>query len=391
MGSVPTLRLIAAALLLSTPALGAAAGLHVLGGADGLFSVPTGVSADGSTIVGYRGASSGAIAYRWTTDGLGENLHLPSYTAPSAVSNTGIIVGGTAIDSQNNDAFRWTVAGGLVHLGLLPGGFTSSRNDAATSITPDGSVIVGTATHPVLGTMPFKWTESTGMVGLRASALTGAVIGAAVSFDGLVVAGTGGQVFTTDSRYAYRWTQATGVVPLENLPGFSVAEGYGLSGDGKTVIGSGRTSTGWLAFKWTEQTGMVSLGDLGAGDRDGSFPRAISADGSLIAGQGDENASVYAVIWDSAGMHKLTDYLNERGFDTTGWYLGDATGISADGSVIIGTGYRDGFGSVAWVAVVPEPAGVFCLMFSLTLLGRGRLRRKASLIRPPKILDIVCF
>lgn len=49
-------------------------------------------------------------------------------------------------------------------------------------------------------------------------------------------------------------------------------------------------------------------------------------------------------------MHGLGDL----GLNLTGWRLSSASGISADGTVIVGTGYNPASQQEAWRAVVPE-------------------------------------
>ena len=60
-----------------------------------------------------------------------------------------------------------------------------------------------------------------------------------------------------------------------------------------------------------------------------------------------------------------------------GWTLTKATGISADGSVIVGIGTNPaGRNDVGWVATIPEPTAVAALLAGAA--GLVGLRRRSS-------------
>ena len=71
-----------------------------------------------------------------------------------AVSQDGTWVGGRS-DSGFSQAFRWSVAGGMQELGLLPGQSSSS----VFGISDDGQVLTGSS-----GSRPFIWSRAQGMV-----------------------------------------------------------------------------------------------------------------------------------------------------------------------------------------------------------------------------------
>jgi hypothetical protein len=63
-----------------------------------------------------------------------------------------------------------------------------------------------------------------------------------------------------------------------------------------------------------------------------------------------------AFIWTAAtGMQTVSSVLTGLGVDLTGWSLTQATGISADGTVVVGTGTFGNQGT-AWIAVLPSPS-----------------------------------
>ena len=129
-------------------------------------------------------------------------------------------------------------------------------------------------------------------------------------------------------------------------------------------------------------TGLGTLPSLGLA----SAAKAVSADGSVIVGHIGGSSifgpPVGAFIWDEThGMRSLQGVLVDHfRLDLTGWTLTSATGVSADGSTIVGEGINpDGFNE-GWIAVlpVPEPAmewlGAAAIM-SLAYFARRRRRR----------------
>jgi probable HAF family extracellular repeat protein len=90
-----------------------------------------------------------------------------------------------------------------------------------SAVSADGSVVVGTSGDTWLGpSEAFRWTSSSGMVGLGGHMATD------VSADGSVVVGC------CYSGQAFRWTGAGGMEAI----GVGLAEG--VSDDGSVVVGS---------------------------------------------------------------------------------------------------------------------------------------------------------
>jgi uncharacterized membrane protein len=105
-----------------------------------------------------------------------------------------------------------------------------------------------------------------------------------------------------------------------------------VSGDGSTVVGG----FGLLgeAFRWTRATGMVGLGVLpphGAG----SWANAVSFDGSVIVG-GAPGWVDPPVPIETYGAFRWSIETGMTPLSVPSLYLWEATGVSADGSVIVG-------------------------------------------------------
>jgi probable HAF family extracellular repeat protein len=212
------------------------------------------------------------------------------YSSASGVSADGSVVVG--YDSVYRDAFRWTQETGVVGLGsLLIGDYSR-----ASGVSADGSVVVGNS-----GDQAFRWTQGTGMVGLGylpgVNGFLGFSTANGVSADGSVVVGysNGGNGFNGNLIEAFRWTQAGGMVGLGVLSGGIASYANGVSADGSVVVGYSATDpfTGAEAFIWNSTQGMRSLqqvltNDYGLDLTGWSLNRAnaISADGLTVVGFG---------------------------------------------------------------------------------------------------------
>jgi uncharacterized membrane protein len=350
----PKLLVIAATVLWSTVWCGAAhaaepffTGLGDLPGGS-FSSSASGVSANGSVVVGIGNSASGTEAFRWTIDA--GMVGLGGGSSASDVSADGSVV----VGQWGSQAFRWTQNTGLVGLGDFPGGLFYS---IANAVSADGSVIVGRGAREVCtrigcrNSFPaFRWTQTSGLMVIG--------IGAAmdISSDGTVVVG--------GSSQAARWTEEGGGVSLGDLPGGALNSfAWGVSADGSVIVGQGNSSAGPEAFRWTESSGMIGLGIPTGFD----FSRAhdVSADGSVVVGSLGigVNTDGSPFIWDAAhGIRKLQDVLtNEFGLaaSLSGWTLNYASAVSADGQFIVGGGINPIGDPEAWIArlapVAPLP------------------------------------
>jgi uncharacterized membrane protein len=137
---------------------------------------------------------------------------------------------------------------------------------------------------------------------------------------------------------------------------------YAMSSDGSVIAGSGNDGTTSRAFRWDATTGMVNLADTNRnGTVDGtasewaigsSYASEMSSDGSVIAGEGSDGTTRRAFRWDATtGMVNLADTNRNGTVDGTvsEWAIGSsyATLMSSDGSVIAGSG-NDGTTSRAF-------------------------------------------
>lgn len=342
------------------------------GGALGWYSEATGVSGDGSLVVGFSsGTWSGHgwySAVRWTREeGM---VLLPSYggfeSYAFACSADGQVAVGLVVNREGwAQAAVWQLEGSaglgrLITLGDLGG--RPWPSSSAGGISADGGVVVGGAAYgrgKNSRAQAFRWTWPAGMRGL--GVLKGLDSHAyAVSADGTVVVGWSDSWSRYRDGEAFRW-QDGHMEGLGVLSGGHMSVAYGVSADGQVVVGWSEGEPGRSgAFRWTRESGMVPLGPSADGKQTAGTALAASGDGSLIVGFGgyEGHSEVEAFIWDAErGTRNLTRVLvDDYGVVLGPWRLEEATAISADGLTIVGNGYHYGWGWEGWVVrLTPDP------------------------------------
>jgi probable HAF family extracellular repeat protein len=295
---------------------------------------------------------------------------------------------------------RWTAATGWRDLGALPG--TSDTRGNARAVSADGSIVAGTGINAKQTGEPYRWTASTGKVGLGLPPDEISANASGISADGTVVA--------ISANFAkFRWTAQSGFVALAHLgaPGYqSVAA---ISADGTTIVGDDLVNGVRTAVRWSAdgRETLLSVGTALAASADAAVivgttawaqtssapviwrngevlkltdidtpagrmavvrgqAQAVSADGQIVVGFYVTSQTPEAFIWDPLnGMRDLATLLRDGGADVTGKlaaptdsnpYNMGPLGISADGTRILGNGELNG--PRTWIATIPEPASI---------------------------------
>lgn len=276
-----------------------------------------GVSADGATVVGRSTSVSGGQAVRWRE---AEGLVALQNPGPSTGDTAyGISADGTTIVGY--PGFRWTESEGFEPAGML----------FAQAVSADGQVVVGGGGGGVNPSKAVRWSAETGSEEINEGHATG------VSGDGQTVVGFRGQA---ESLQAWVWTRETGPINIQN--GIANA----ISADGSTVVGLTFDRERSSAFSWRAAEGIRPIG--------GGFSEAyaVSADGSVIVGrEGPRSSETVAFMSISPGSNwNIKEVARCQGANVQGWYLKEATGVSADGLTIVGNGtHPEGIG-MGWVA-----------------------------------------
>lgn len=216
-------------------------------------------------------------------------------------------------------------------------GFVSDAPAIPTSISADGRFIVGRIQPGASADVAewgdpwhgFLWTRETGAQDIYPQ--TGLAWAMGVSADGSVVVGV-------DRGWnSYRWVRTLNTLVLI-AGGFSGT--HDLSDDGQVVVGLVYGYTPYVSgYRWTPHSGLQTLGTL-PGDRF-SDAFGVSADGSVIVGTTLRDWAPYwhqnrAYLWDQREnrMKELTGPLG-------GWPSFHAMGVSADGSTVVGIAHSD--------------------------------------------------
>jgi probable HAF family extracellular repeat protein len=279
-------------------------------------------------------------------------------------------------DDNSIHAIKWTLSGGTVDLGTLPGvGPQGVAYSIAHGISDDASVIVGESTSATSQRTAFRWTASDSTMRDLGSLAGPTGISAAygVNGDGSVVAGkTELTIFDINIPgsglvHAFRWALTPGTTggvmsDLDPLNKFGSSAATAVNFDGSVVVGvAGQSGLGQTqAFRWSQATGIAQLGVLpGQG---ASAAAAVSGDGRIVVGlsgadqsfnaslpvglvdlAGRNGVNTLAFRWTQAtGIQDLNGLLKAAGVNTTGITLASATGITRDGQFIVGNGLFSG-------------------------------------------------
>jgi uncharacterized membrane protein len=307
------------------------------------FSLATGLSADGSTVVGGSRVTdqiSGQIrAFRWSADtGMVAIGHVGSPSASGFAYATS--ADGSVVVGNCGVAFRWTDESGMIDIG----------DCSAISVRDDGAVVAGSCNTPI-GLQAATWTVRDGWTlhGAAGVDFTDAFF-SGISADGSVFCGQ--SMIQLPFVEPIRWTPRTGFVPLGDVPGgLHYALGWGISADGTTIVGDAIGDVGLDAFIWRESTGLVNL-ELVTPAMEDSSAQGASVDGCVVAGYSDLFG---ATAWDAQNLGvSLQSLLDRSGVDMSGWTLTGAIDVSDDGRVFAGSGFNPQGVLEAWRAEFPH-------------------------------------
>ena len=290
-------------------------------------SSATGVSADGSVVVGETVDLGGnEVAFRWENN-LMTTLGSTAGRTDSdcwGVSADGLVVVGAVSNSGNNLlAYRWE--GGLMSdLGTLGG-----AESYANAVSADGSIVVGASDNLAGYLEAFRWTQADGMHGL--GSLGGDSQANAVSADGSIIVGVSEDANAIDQGCV--WTDL-GISAIDDLlsragvdmTSCHISEANGISADGSTIVAKGMTPrTGFAVF-------LI---------RDGGFTTADALNQSLGELSAVASDISYMAMGTMRGIMDQADHLPDPG-TTRLWLVGSLLGdTSVPGEDMGGEG---GFG-----------------------------------------------
>lgn len=260
-----------------------------------------GVSLDGNVVVGKGTSAAGEEAFRWTQTGGMESLgDLPGgvvYSAAYGVSMDGKVVVGQSNSAEGYRAFRWVEGMGMANLGSLPG--WENGKTVARGVSADGKVVAGTVcdgwyaggyyppscVDAYLNGVPFRWTESGGMMDLGPypdDATEGDVTG--ITADGLQIVGLSSG---SSGHKAFFWDAEHGITRpawlTNNESGFNIGHVSNVAPTGVALAGAVSGQRLWTLAGTTGVTGI--------------YARAASADGTVFVGSTSRILGGTAKIW----------------------------------------------------------------------------------------------
>lgn len=314
-----TVRVLNAILLAALPYAGAAqAAVYQL--------TPIGASGTASSVSnnGWVAGTNGANkAFIWSLDGgvlrIGDLPGGADYSYAKGVNSLGQVVGGSDT-AAGNRAFIWDAVNGMRPLDELPGCDFSY----ATGINEAGQV-VGTS-HSASGYSAFVWTPGEGAQDIGdLPGMDTDVFGVAINDLGQIV----GHTSLDGVINAFLWDPATGMTGLGDLPtGANVSYAYAIN-NATQVAGRGNTSNGDRAFLWSADTGMQNLGTVPDGY--GSYAYGMNNNGQVV-GHFTLGGQHRAFLWSAAtGIQDLNTL---AGAEAQGWLLLEAYDINDDGWIV---------------------------------------------------------
>ena len=265
----------------------------------------------------------------------------------SGVSADGSVVVGsgdsTSAPSTPLSGFRWVAGKGLNRIEPIPGSYLCT----ATGVSADGATVSGTCL--TINNEAFRWTPATGSIGLGRFGGGGDATSsaAAISFDGAVIVGAGHPVLIG----AMAWPASGEAIVIGELPSDDSASASAVSRDGTVIVGTSRNEAQVpTAFRWDRQAGMSALGSTALGIQ-GSVAAGVSGDGTMIVGWLITATRESAFVWDAEhGLRQLETVLaSDNRADIAGWQLTRATAISDDGRTITGYGTNPQGQTEGWI------------------------------------------
>ena len=344
-----------AALLAALPAA-AAPGITDLGVSEAIA-----VSHDGSVVVGSNATVWSGSNWANKTDLGTLKADNSGWSLPFAANRDGSVVVGESDDDSNSlgRAAVWSGNGWTTKTDLGTLKSDNSGRASAYAVSSDGSMVAGRAETDDGEFRATIWSGSgwgtkTNLGTLRSDNSGYSSQVDAVSDNASVVVGSA----ETDNGYSHAavwsgngWTTKT---DLGTLKSDNLGESYAtaVSSDGSVIAGWSSTddfnigrAIVWSGNGWTTKT------DLGTLKRDNSGESrawAVSSDGSMVAGEADnDNGERRATVWSGSGWGTKTD-LGTLKTDNSG--VSRVSAVSADSNFAVG--YAEDDNSHALRAVV---------------------------------------
>ncbi|WP_228448323.1 secretion protein [Chryseobacterium sp. CH25] len=246
-----------------------------------------------------------------------------------AVSDKGVV----SMHTSGGGIYMWTAATGIVQIGSISNGYPAAGR---TVVSNDGNTIASSLTNAVTGfneistynVISSTWVNKGGLVPTGWDGSVSSTWG--MSPSGNTIVGLGW--LTASNAHAVKWDETNGVVDLGSMVSGRSSRANAISGDGTVVVGWQDEATGTRSgAKWVD--GVESFITDSNGNNVGEAG-AVSTDGNTIIGAANPNPYVWKA---GTGVTYITHPNASFSFK------GGATGVSGDGSTVIG--YYRAFGA----------------------------------------------
>ncbi len=334
-------------------------GLGFLPSTSGSASYATAVNSDGTVVTGYANSgASGTQAFRWTGGVMTGIGYLGTDTSLAyAISGDGdTIVGHATGTNANNYAFGWHQA----PMFAIDFSQCGGQGPFAYGISTDGLVSVGAIDTDHIG-MPVgcfpgravRWLNNSTLTFLEGGASPPSGLARGANRDGSVIVGQKSIGIPMTGCFpctqAFRWNNGV-VITLGDFGG-NFSSAFATNHDGSVVVGEAAVDiVNSQPFRWTQAGGLVGLGGTSISAR----ANAVNSAGNIVVGVAQGKAFRWSA---TTGMQFIQDLLVAAGVDMSNWNLKQATGISSDGSVLVGTAGHGVFDE-GWIARLPPPEDV---------------------------------
>lgn len=255
------------------------------------------------------------------------------------ISNDGSKIAATVTnpETDGNEMGLYDVElGTWTFLGGL-GTIVDGEDASAWSISGDGSTVVGLGWTGGFGGHAIYWKEDEGIVDLGSTVEGMSSRANDANFDGSVIVGW--QDAEDGFRQAAIWREGVQTL-LYDEEGYELWEAGAISDDGNWIVGG---DLGFSAWRWSEETGVLALDHPQQGPYFRGAATGISQDGSMIIGYyrpwpGPAYFGEGFIWTEDLGVVNLNDYVDSLGMDRDGISFTLPLGISANGKYIVGNG-----------------------------------------------------
>ncbi|MEZ6115369.1 MAG: hypothetical protein R3C28_02170 [Pirellulaceae bacterium] len=279
------------------------------------------LSGDGSTVFGLDEFTPGIL--RWRTGEKWQNLGMPERPLfPISTNHEGTFV----VGSVNPRVAFWSEEAGF---DVLPGDISF----VPYAITPDATVFVGRG----------NWGSDGSIRAYRNDVLDGYLLlddvpgvtysnATSVSADGTMIVGT--RLFEDGRRESFRWTTISGTETWPLGASFSLFSTKSISADGSVVVWTQSDTPKFdesVAMRWTAESATSEpMFDGWAG--------YVSADGSVVSGtRSNDEGQTEPIVWtEASGVVAISEILEQHDAVEQGWRFCDDALMSDDGYVIAG-------------------------------------------------------